>query len=66
MRRGADDDLFPISVVMGVGESWRDVEGEGRASVEVAGLCKGRGRQLGRIARGRGRVRSGSLEDSRK
>lgn len=65
VNRGADDDLLPSSATSGLGESWRDVEGEGRASVEVAGLW-GSGRQLGRVARGRGSVRSGSLDDSRR
>lgn len=40
--RGADEDLPPISAVsgpgLGLGESWREAEGEGRASEEVPGL----------------------------
>lgn len=62
---GADEDLLPRSVTSGVVVSCREaVEGEGRASVELAGL--GNGRHVGRTGLGRGSDRSGSLEDSSK
>lgn len=35
---GADEDLPPSSVTIGVGESCREVDGDGNASLEVAGL----------------------------
>lgn len=35
---GADEDLPPSSVAIGVGESCREVDGDGNASLEVAGL----------------------------